>query len=96
MPDRFYTVGPVASEVGLLRTLLAKRLYRAERTFVEGVLQNALRRPMTPGERAAIEKKARAYGAVYEEPDAMPIPAGAVDVMPWGALPKAPPGRRVA
>ena len=96
MPDRFYPVGPVASEVGLLRALLAKRLYPAERTFFLEVLERALRRPMSPRERDAIEKKAQAYGAVYEEPDATPVPVGAVGVMPWGTLPKRPPGRRVA
>ncbi len=96
MPDRFYAVGPVASEIGLLRALLAKRLYPAERTFFLEVLERALRRPMSARERETIEKKAQAYGAVYEEPDAVPVPKGSVGVMPWGALPKGPPGRRVA
>lgn len=93
--DHFYAVGPVASEVGLLRALLAKPLYPGDRRYVEEVLSRAVRRPMASWERAKIERKAAAWGAVYEEPDAPPVPAGAVAVMPWGTLPKAPPGRRV-
>jgi hypothetical protein len=96
MPDRFYPVGPVASEVGLLRALLAKRLYPSDRRFVQEVLERVVRRPMSPREREIIAEKAQAYGAVYEEPDAGPVPVGSVGVMPWGALPKGPPGRRVA
>ena len=92
--DHFYAVGPVASEVGLLRALLTKPLYPSERRYVQEVLARAVRRPMASWEREKIERKAAVYGAVYEEPDAAPVPAGAVAVMPWGALPKAPPGRR--
>lgn len=92
--DHFYAVGPVASEVGLLRALLTKPLYPSERRYVQEVLARAVRRPMASWEREKIERKAAVYGAVYEEPEAVPVPAGAVAVMPWGALPKAPPGRR--
>lgn len=87
-------IGPVASQVGLLRALLAKKLEPTERAMASSMLRRAEREPLTARQVTWLDREAKAYGAVYEGPEVgVSRPAGCVGVESWGALPAKPPGR---
>lgn len=96
--DRPVSIGPSASEVGLLRAYLAKRqhLDPDEIRMAEDFLRQAVRSPLTPKQLAWLERHAKMVGAVYEEPLPAMMPAGVVSIQPWGALPAKPPVRRAS
>lgn len=91
--DRYYAVGPVPAHVGLLRAYLAKRRHLSQREvdMAQGMLERAMKRPLSGTQHAWLVEHAAMVGAVYEEP---PVPAGEREALPWGVLPKRPPGRR--
>lgn len=87
-------VGPVLSQVRLVRALLAKKLEPAERTIAGSMLRRAVEQPLTERQAAWLERTAKAYGAVDEGPDvASAKPVGCVGVESWGVLPRKPPGK---
>lgn len=96
--DSPVAIGPIASQVGLLRAYLAKRKYLDphEVHMAEDFLRQAVRRPLTSKQVTWLEEHAKMVGAVYEEPLPATVPVGAVSVQPWGALPSKPPASRAS
>ena len=88
-------VGPVPSHLGLARAFMAKRAHLDSFEIEMGseLVRRAHSEPLSAGQWEWLQEHARAVGAVYEEPDVQPVPAGAVSVQPWGILPARPPRR---
>ena len=95
-PEDFrQAVGPVPSHLGLARAFMAKRAHLDSFEIEMGseLVRRAHNEPLSAGQWEWLQEHARAVGAVYEEPDVQPVPAGAIGVQPWGVLPARPPRR---